>query len=387
MILVVSHAADEHARAVLAALRGRGARARLLDLARYPREVSVTLAWRGDRRRFLLGGGRGPPLRLDAVEAVWWRRPRFFVLRPDLRGEQRRITAWREGSEAFAGLWRSLEVRWVNHPERHEAASHKPWQLEAARRLGLRLPRTCITSDPARARAFVRGCGPRGAVFKSLQATAADWRPTRLVGPRELRRLGLVRHAPVVFQEYVPGVDVRVTAVGRRLFAAAIDARRTGSPADFRPVYEEARVAPARLPAPVCRKLRRLLRTLGLAYATVDLRRSERGEWYFLEVNPAGQWLFVEERTGQPITDAVAALLAGGGPRRGGPARRARRPERPLTRRGPPSRPRPPAPPARAPGEPRRAAGALPRGARSAPLPGAAAPPRGRRPGSGRPAP
>ena len=37
------------------------------------------------------------------------------------------------------------------------------------------------------------------------------------------------------------------------------------------------------------------------------------GQYVFLEVNPAGQWLFVEERTGQPITAAVAAQLIGDG--------------------------------------------------------------------------
>jgi glutathione synthase/RimK-type ligase-like ATP-grasp enzyme len=201
----------------------------------------------------------------------------------------------------------------VNHPARDEAATHKPWQLAVAQRSGLRVPRTCITSDPARARAFVERLRPGRAVFKSLQATAADWRPTRLVGARELGRLEIVRYAPVVFQEYVePGADVRVTAVGRRLFAAAIHVAGTDHAADFRPGYDQVRVEPIRLPAELAARLRRLLAALGLAYAAIDLRRDPAGEYHFLEVNPSGQWLFVEERTGQPITAAVARLLATG---------------------------------------------------------------------------
>lgn len=315
LILVVSHPADEHARAVRRALRRRGADSRLLDLSRFPAELSLTIgagAGSGDDGP-VLAPRRGRPLRLDEVRTIWWRRPLPFVLHDDLRGDQRRISAWREAREAFAGMWQSLDVRWVNHPLREEAATHKAWQLALAGRLGLRVPRTCITSDPARARAFVAGVRPGQVVFKSLQATRADWRPTRLLGAKELARLDVVRHAPVIFQEYVEaGVDVRVTAVGRRLFATAIHVSDTDHPADFRVGYERARVAPIRLPSALTAGLRRLLSALGLAYAAIDLRRDVRGAYHLLEVNPSGQWLFLERRTGQPITDAVARLLAGG---------------------------------------------------------------------------
>jgi hypothetical protein len=40
------------------------------------------------------------------------------------------------------------------------------------------------------------------------------------------------------------------------------------------------------------------------------MRRTPAGEHIFLEVNPAGQWLFMEQRTGQGITDAFAQHLA-----------------------------------------------------------------------------
>jgi glutathione synthase/RimK-type ligase-like ATP-grasp enzyme len=60
------------------------------------------------------------------------------------------------------------------------------------------------------------------------------------------------------------------------------------------------------------RLVRRLVRRLGLVYAAIDLRRRRGGEHVFLEVNPSGQWLGFEERTGQPITRAMARLLADG---------------------------------------------------------------------------
>ena len=53
-----------------------------------------------------------------------------------------------------------------------------------------------------------------------------------------------------------------------------------------------------------------LRRRLGLWYGAIDLRRAPDGEFVFLEINPAGQWLFVEYATGQPIAQELAALLA-----------------------------------------------------------------------------
>ena len=64
------------------------------------------------------------------------------------------------------------------------------------------------------------------------------------------------------------------------------------------------------LPAGVRAGLLRLMRRLGLVYGAVDLRRTPTGEHVYLEVNPAGQWLFVEQQTGQPMTAALARALA-----------------------------------------------------------------------------
>ena len=64
-------------------------------------------------------------------------------------------------------------------------------------------------------------------------------------------RLDLVRYAPVIFQEYVEGVDLRITVVGDVVFAAEIDARKTSYPVDMRMVIGEAVVQATKLPSEV----------------------------------------------------------------------------------------------------------------------------------------
>jgi len=63
--------------------------------------------------------------------------------------------------------------------------------------------------------------------------------------------------------------------------------------------------------ADVSDKLLALLQRLGLVYGAIDMRRTPDGEYYFFEVNTAGEFLFVEDRTGQPIARAIADWLAG----------------------------------------------------------------------------
>lgn len=313
MILAITHAGDDHAPPVLDALARLGAEAVVVDLSALPRAGQLAFAYgdAGSSRELRLDGR--PAIRADELTAVWWRRPRPFTAAGGLLPGDA-ILAARQTEEAFMGLLASLGaagVRLVNDPWRDEVASLKTRQLAAAGQVGLSVPPTLVTSDPEAARAFLDAC-EYGAVHKQLITTAEAWRPTRRVTADDRACLADLRYAPVILQAYVPGVDVRVTAVGDELFAAEIDARETASPEDFRPVLASCRVAPCTLSDREADALRALLREVDLSYAAIDLRRRDDGSLAFLEVNPGGQWYFVEQRTGQPITAALASHLSGG---------------------------------------------------------------------------
>ena len=128
--------------------------------------------------------------------------------------------------------------------------------------------------------------------------------------PSDLEHMDALRMAPVIFQEYVAAdADLRVTIIGPHLFATAIRAAPGGYEVDYRMDMPGASFQEAALPEPVAARLRDLMQRLGLVYGAIDLRRTPEGEYVFLEVNPAGEWRFVEERTGQPMTRAMATVL------------------------------------------------------------------------------
>jgi glutathione synthase/RimK-type ligase-like ATP-grasp enzyme len=310
VIVAVTHRGDEHARAVLGALARRGTEAVVLDLADLPGRGRLDLSYGRAGGRKLHLDGRSP-IEVERVRSLWWRRPQF-PRPPRALPAARAAFAVRQTLDAVMGLVSSLNgtALLVNHPWRDDAAAQKTFQLAAAERAGLRVPATLVTSDRQAVREFLSERGRAGAIHKAVHATLEDWRPTRRVGPGGAASLRHLRLTPVILQERIPGLDVRVTAVGDQLFAAEIDARRSGSPDDYRGHERSCRFSPCRLPAAVERGLRALLGGLGLVFGAADFRRADDGGWYFLEMNPAGQWLFVEERTGQPITEALAAILA-----------------------------------------------------------------------------
>ena len=101
---------------------------------------------------------------------------------------------------------------------------------------------------------------------------------------------------------------MRITVVGDEIFAAEVHSQQTRYKVDMRMDINNASIVPAKLPEEVEDCLHRLM-ALGLVYGAIDMRRRPDGTHVFLEINPAGQWLFIEEKTEQPISEAIASWM------------------------------------------------------------------------------
>jgi glutathione synthase/RimK-type ligase-like ATP-grasp enzyme len=307
-VMIVSSADDVHAHAVMKALADRGVAVELLDLSEFSTRLALSMVFEDGARRFALSRAGGGRLDLATIKSVWWRRPQPFRLPASITDPTQRRFAMSEAATAWQGLYQTMDVFWVNDPVRDSAAHHKPWQLALAQEIGLSIPTTLMTNDPEEARDFWQQ-HEGSVIYKTFLVLPEAWRETRRLRPEDAELAEAVRVTPVIFQRYVEAVaDVRVTIIGDEIFAASTDMRKAEYPVDFR-FNLDARFEAHTLPLEIQDMLRLLMRRMGLDYGAIDLRLTPEGQYVFLEINPAGQFLWIEEATGQKIAAALAAHL------------------------------------------------------------------------------
>jgi len=310
MILIISTHKDKHASKVIELLNKKGAKSHLLDLSNFPKRSSISIDFNSNSPDRIIFEDINGAIQLSNCKVVWWRRPQPFVLHEEINSSDDRNFAYTECHAAFAGLWNSLDATWINNPLLDEDACKKVYQLKMAKKIGLQIPDTCVTNNPNRATEFAAIYGNNNVIYKAFSGTERAWRETRLLKDDDFKQIEKVKYAPVILQKYIEAkADLRVTIVNDKIFVGAIYASNTSYPIDFRMVMNEAHMEPFELPTKIKGMLLKLMKRLGLIYGAIDMRLTPNGDYVFLEINPSGQWLFVEERTGLPISDNFAEFL------------------------------------------------------------------------------
>jgi glutathione synthase/RimK-type ligase-like ATP-grasp enzyme len=116
-----------------------------------------------------------------------------------------------------------------------------------------------------------------------------------------------------IFQEWVPKkYEVRVTVVDGRFFAARIDAMPEAAYVDWRSDYHSISYSVMEIPDVVQSRVRTLLDSLGLRFGALDFVVDRHDQWWFLECNLAGQWLWLQDEASVQIAAGIADLLVSG---------------------------------------------------------------------------
>jgi ATP-grasp ribosomal peptide maturase len=311
-VLILTHWFDPTADHVVEELNRRAVRVFRCDAADFPHRLSV--AGRLDIGRwsgFLSLDDRH--LILDEVVGAYFRRPTVFRF----GGLDQTELAWAT-DEARAGLGGLLMAsdRWLNHPHYSGYAAYKPIQLAEATAAGLTVPETIITSVPAEAQDFVEQWGE--VIYKPLShARPGEGRTlyasvvttAHLTGDSSAGIAGTMH----LFQERIKHEHaVRLTVVDDRMFAAGLYAHSSAAQLDWRSDYGSITYEAIEVPEQVRQGVMAFMSALRLRFGALDfLVCPERG-WMFLEVNPNGQWAWIEQATGQPIAAAIADALTSG---------------------------------------------------------------------------
>lgn len=319
-VLILTDADDITAGRVAAELAVRGVPLARVDATDFPTRVSMSAeittgaAWSGALTDIATGREL---VDLGDVASVYYRRPTQFTL-PEGMNRAEQQFAYGEARRGFGGVLQALDgALWVNDRVAAARAEYKPLQLATAAEVGLRVPKTLITSEPERAHHWAKEIdGP--IIYKPLSGIwHADEGKVRVLWTSAVTNLddlldpALGRTANL-FQEQVPKEhEARAIVAGERVFTVAIDAATEQGRNDWRSAYDSLSYRTIELPEDVSAKLVTLHKRLGLVFGAVDLIRTPAGEWVFLETNQSGEWDWLAEETGIGVAGALADILTG----------------------------------------------------------------------------
>ena len=218
----------------------------------------------------------------------------------------------------WAAFVRSLaiyrDILWVNDPQATFLAEVKAYQLFVASRLGFKTPRTTMTNSSAMLRNSPLA-GEELFAMKTIDPMVLNegdeegFVYTSFVSAQEIQNANLSA-GPVTIQEALtPKVDVRVTVIGGNVFAVSITKGGESPLGDWRLEKDSVEYSVIELPQEIENLCRLIVKQLGLNYGAIDLA-IYRNQFYFLEINPTGEWAWLLEPTGLPLDKELAALLS-----------------------------------------------------------------------------
>lgn len=254
----------------------------------------------------------GSACSLEAIDSIWWRQKPLKVW--DLSDEESFVD--REFAEReWAFLLRSMfklapEKKWLNPLDNHYEWARKPAQLKLASQLGFNVPKCMIGNDKL---ALMKFFGNADVLYKPLSNFVIP--PDRYifatrVNLGELNEVN-VQRAPGIFQQYVQKqFEIRVTVVDRATHWILIDSQKQEKTRTDWRLDQLSDMYEVIAPDERCQGLiQEFMKATGLVYGAFDFIVDPQGVIWFLECNPAGQWLWLEHQTGAAISTDVAGYL------------------------------------------------------------------------------
>lgn len=319
MVLIVSNKFDPHADKVILGLKKRNHPFARFNTEDFPQNVLLSLAFfdtslSGDIN-FLK---KGKKINVSELNSIYYRRPKPFQISPVVTDKLHKNFALGECKTAIEGLEHCMPFFWVSHPYSLKRAENKIYQLGIAKKIGFDIPLTLITNDPSQIKSFFEKCNSNnqgnGVVTKVLKHSNELGLCTRKVPDSDLEKISNVKTTPCFFQEYIEKkVEVRITVVGREFFAAEIHSQDSEKgKIDWRADYSNVQYYPHDLPSTIKSKCVALLEEMDLAFGAIDMIIKPNDQYIFLEINPNGQWLWIENFIGLPISEALIEMLIKG---------------------------------------------------------------------------
>lgn len=329
MILIVTIENDEHTDLVEYHLKKANSNYFRLNTDAISSDFKITYGIRKQSLFAQIENVNGGRISTEDIRVVWYRRTRCNPPTGEIKNRHLFEYSFEEYVGFFKNLWIALRyARWMDNPiQVHHLQDHRLEQYWYATRVGLEVPATYYTNDGRMpiyalreqgqiamkpiAQSFIRTDTPEegssGIPVKGIL--------TRLIRQGDFGDAQLLvscKNTPTQFQDYIEkDTEIRLTVVGRRLFPCEIDSQASERTKHDWRRYDFKNVGhkPCELPQEVGTKILRFMKSVNLAFGAIDLIRTPDGRYVFLEVNPAGQWHWIEVLTRMPISEAISDWL------------------------------------------------------------------------------
>lgn len=189
-------------------------------------------------------------------------------------------------------------------------SENKIYQLRIAEEIGFDIPESLITNSTNLAYKF---CNNSDRIVKPLSMGKLNFEnrvgiiQTNLVS-QDIEFSNL-EHSTTYFQQYIPkDYEVRVTIIENRCHAVRIDSEEK---VDWRKQDKENIYSKIILPENITEKCFKMLEKLELSFGAFDFIVYD-DRFIFLEVNPNGQWYWLEEELNLNISQDIFSFLLGG---------------------------------------------------------------------------
>lgn len=288
----------------------------------FPLQVCCTCRDPNDKAIGTLEFPDGKKCNLEDIGSIWWRRP-YLIESTALEGiedEEARRFAKLQIREVLEHVWGFLadRCRWVNNPDDNRRAESRILQMKIAKEIGFAVPATIITNVPRHIVRFFSENSGTGVVHKVMRRTAFFQEGkmrgfyTQPLTETDVQHANDVVLAPVYLQSLIEKKsELRVTVIGNRVFTARIKSCETpNEKLDWRRIPPEKQAwEAASLGKTFERSCTELIQALNLLFGTIDFAVTPQDELVFFEVNPNGQWAWLEMQLGLPMRDAFLELF------------------------------------------------------------------------------
>lgn len=219
--------------------------------------------------------------------------------------------------QLFNCLQTSLRCVWINNPSKTFSAENRLYQLLIAQKNGFIIPDTSITNIPSSGRKFCNEL-PRKTIAKVLHHHEIIHKeysyrfPTSVVSAESLSNASGFKYAPMILQERIASrEEIRITVVKNKVYPIRITITKNKRKySDLHKIEEKfLKFEHFNIEKNLEKRCIKLNKEMGLLLSSIDLMVDNKGELYFLEINPIGDWNWLEKHVDLPITDSVSKLI------------------------------------------------------------------------------